>query len=576
MTKKISRRHFNMTAVGGAAWLYGSAIAPAIAGGGPQADRAAWEALRKAVGGRLIEPTSPWKAIAGKPLADTIKNPFYLESVPGVTQTTGWLDAWDSRPSAYAVAAESTADIVAAVNFARENNVHLAVKGTGHDYLGRSSSHELLLWTHNMRKIETDQAFVPQGAPAGTPGVPALSAQAGARWLEAFGAATKAGMYVQGGGCTSVGVCGGFIQGSGFGPFSKRYGSGASGVLEFEVVTADGKVLIVNEYQHPDLFWAMRGGGGGTFGIVSRITLMSHPMPKTVGILTGGIKAHSDAAYKKLIQAFIDFYPKALDNPDWGESVALSPKNELGFRLTFLDKSKEEGEAILAPFLDPLRASPADYTVEPNLIVIPFSDLWNPDYWNKAGDDFITMDPLPDAPKGRFWWTGNQNEVSWFLNAYESRWMPTAKLLGADAAKTAEAFFQASRLHGFIFQINKGLSGEAPEAAARDRKTALHPSALTAAGLVIMVSGQQHKHRGILGHEPDLTKGRASLATVKKAMKFIEDIAPEGGAYANEADFHQPNWQDAFWGSNYPKLLAVKRKYDPDNLFRVHHGVGSE
>lgn len=576
MTARITRRTFNIGAAAGAAWAF--LTSPGLAGGGGQwPNSAAWDALRKQVGGRLMQPRSPWAALANKALPDLIKNPFYLESQAGVSQTTGWLDAWHANPSAYAVAAESTTDIVAAVNFAREHGVRLVVKGTGHDYLGRSSGRDaLLVWTHPMRKIAVHDTFVPQGAPAGTKGLPALTAEAGARWLEAFGAATKAGVYVQGGGCTSVGVAGGFIQGSGFGPFSKRYGSGAASVLEYEVVTADGAVLIANEYQHADLFWALRGGGGGTFGIVSRITLLAHETPKTVGVMTGSIKAHSDAAYRDLLEGLVRFYPEGLDNPTWGESVALSPENELGFRLTFLDKTKEEAEAIFAPFLEPLRQRPADFTVAPKIMVVPFTDLWNPDYWTKNDHDFIKLDPQADAPRGRFWWTGNQDEVSWFLNAYESRWVPLPQMSGAKAKPFADALYRASRLHHFIFQFNKGLSGEHPDAAARDRNTSIHPSALNAAGLVIMVSGQMYKHPGIAGHEPDMAKGKAQLATVKQAIKIIEDVTPGAGAYANEADFYQQNWQEAFWGPNYPKLLEIKRKYDPKNLFRVHHGVGSE
>ncbi len=153
-----------------------------------------------------------------------MKNPFFIEDHPGATQSTGWFESWKTEVSPYMVAAENTADIVAAVNFSREHGVKLVVKGTGHDYLGRSNAADsLLVWTHHMRDVTIHDSFVLSGGSG--PGVRAVTAQAGARWLEAYDAVTNQhGRYVQGGGCTSVGVVGGFMQGGGFGSFSKKFG----------------------------------------------------------------------------------------------------------------------------------------------------------------------------------------------------------------------------------------------------------------------------------------------------------------------------------------------------------------
>ena len=91
-------------------------------------------------------------------------NPYYIGDEPGLTQTSGWVDAWTSAPSIYAVAATRTEDVVAAVNFARENNLRLVVKGGGHSYQGTSSSADsLLIWTRAMNSIVLHDAFVAQG-----------------------------------------------------------------------------------------------------------------------------------------------------------------------------------------------------------------------------------------------------------------------------------------------------------------------------------------------------------------------------------------------------------------------------
>jgi hypothetical protein len=145
-----------------------------------------------------------------------------------------------------------------------------------------------------------------------------------------------------------------------------------------------------------------------------------------------------------------------------------------------------------------------------------------------------------------------------------------------DPGELADAFYRASRLHPFIFQINKGLSGEHPEARARDEQTALHPGCFEAGGLVIMGSAQQYKYPGVEGHKPSARISREVGSDINRAMGYIMDVTPGAGSYSTEADFFLEDWQEAQWGTNYPRLLRIKRTYDPANFFKVHHGVGSE
>ena len=105
---------------------------------------------------------------------------------PGGTQVSGWLDAWTPAPSAYAVKARNAADVAAAVNFARDNNLRLVVKGAGHSYLGTSNAPDsLLIWTRGMNKVTVHDAFVPQGCDGVAP-VPAVTAEAGAIWIDLY------------------------------------------------------------------------------------------------------------------------------------------------------------------------------------------------------------------------------------------------------------------------------------------------------------------------------------------------------------------------------------------------------
>ena len=300
-----------------------------------------WHRLEARLSNKLEQPQSPLAPCRGDPngaaCAAALKNatnPFYLQDQPAGTQSTGWLGAWTASPSTYAVTAENTGDIVAAVNFAREHHLRLVIKSTGHDYLGRSNAPDsLLVWTHEMRTVSIAPAFVARGCPDTARRTPAVTVGAGARWLEAYQAVTvHDGRYVQGGGCTSVGAAGGFMQGGGFGSWSKKYGIAAASLLEAEVVTAGGQVLVANACQNQDLFWALRGGGGGTFGVVTRVTLETHPLPNFFGALDGSVVAKDDASFKELLERFLVFYRENLSNEHWGETVRVRRKNSLGFR----------------------------------------------------------------------------------------------------------------------------------------------------------------------------------------------------------------------------------------------------
>src|ERR1700761_2667140 len=125
-----------------------------------------------------------------------------------------------------------------------------------------------------------------------------------------------------------VGIAG-LSQGGGFASHSKGFGTAAGGLLEAEVVTADGQVHVVNHAREPDLFWALKGGGGGTFGIITRLTLATHPLPETFGAVRLSIHAKSDEAFRRLLGRFVELYAANLFNPHWGEQVRIGSKKRL-------------------------------------------------------------------------------------------------------------------------------------------------------------------------------------------------------------------------------------------------------
>jgi FAD/FMN-containing dehydrogenase len=532
-----------------------------------------WNQLSKDVNGRLVKPELPWANISAETVPANLKNPWYLEEQVGGTQSTGLFQAWTSSKSDYAIEAETIEDVVAGVNFARENKVRLVVKGTGHDYFGRSSApNSLLIWTHKMRGVTVHNSFIPKGAPDSHLGVRALSVKAGNRWLEVYQAATKANVYVQGGGCTSVGACGGFALGGGFGSYSKKFGSGSGGVIELEVVTANGQVLTANKFINSDLFWALRGGGGGTFGIVTRMTLLAHDLPSTDGWLYGSISAANDAAYEELIYRYITFAGERLCNSSWGEGVTfLKEKNIIDVGTAFLDTSAEEAMRLWEEFLAPLKKRPNEFNVQIDCKIHAFKDKWNP-----LVQKSVMMDSREGAPEGYFWWKGNDVEVGAYWANYQGRGIPLDNMKGVEAKILANAIFNASRTSLILFQTNKGLAGQPQESYLRDITTSMNPAVFKNAGFVTLASWVQYKYVGIKGHEPDMILAAREAEGVHRAMAYIKKATPTGASYTNEGSYFEKNWQSEFWGNNYPRLLEIKKKYDPTNVFHVHNGVGSE
>src|SRR5438128_1241688 len=215
-----------------------------------------------------------------------------------------------------------------------------------------------------MNDITLHDAFIPEGCGKSHAPQRAVSCGSGAMWIQAYNAVTtRGGAYVQGGGCTTVGVAG-LIQSGGFGSFSKHYGMAATGLLEAEIVTADGKVRIANACTNPDLFWALKGGGGSTFGVVSKLTLRVRDLPELAGGANFSVKASSDDAYRRLIRQFVGFYREALFNDHWGEQAHVTPDNSLVISMVSRGLDTEQATKVWQPLLDWLAKSPGIYTIE--------------------------------------------------------------------------------------------------------------------------------------------------------------------------------------------------------------------
>ncbi|PSR79577.1 hypothetical protein BD289DRAFT_415449, partial [Coniella lustricola] len=186
----------------------------------------------------------------------------------------------------YFVDVESPQDISLAIQFAANYNLRLRVKNTGHDYLGRSTDPgAFIIHTNGLKSIEFYPNFVPTSCPSSTDSQPVLALGAGVIASELYSAADEYNVVTTGGFADSVGIAGGFMLGGGaIGPWQPLFGLGVDNVVQYDVVLTNGTITTANACQNPDLFWAMRGGGG-VFAIATTTYIKAHPAFQAVNVI---------------------------------------------------------------------------------------------------------------------------------------------------------------------------------------------------------------------------------------------------------------------------------------------------
>ncbi len=172
-------------------------------------------------------------------------------------------------------------------------------------------------------------------------------------------------------------------------------------------------------------------------------------------------------------------------------------------------------------------------------------------------------------------WKGDQGQVGWFLHGYASAWMPSALLGDDQVVATATALCAAAAHMDVGLHCNKGLFGAPAEAIAASADTATHPAVLDAFALALIGNAGGPVYPGC-GGSVDESGARRGALRVRRAYEALSVLVPKAPTYVSECDYFQADWQRAFWGPHYPRLLATKQRYDPDGLFVIHHGVGSE
>ncbi|KAM0541150.1 hypothetical protein ACHAPJ_013368 [Fusarium lateritium] len=430
----------------------------------------------------------------------------------------------------YTVDARSSKDVAAALKFAQQKNIRLVIRNTGHDYLGRSTgAGALAVWTHHLKgtKVINWKDAHYQGK--------ALKVGAGVQGYEALAAAHAAGLVVVTGECPSVGLAGGYTQGGGHSALSTNFGLAADNTLEFEVVTAQGKLIKANRRQNSDMYWALSGSGSGNYGIVVSATVKAHPEAKVSGakFLITPPKDKPELVYDA-IDAFHIALPKIVDSGVmviyfFSDSFLQVPA------LTAYNKTEADVKKILKPLADSLAALGIAF----RLNFTEYSSYYEhyDHYWG----------PLP---------AGN---IQVGTQLFGGRLLPRDKL--KDFSPTARKLAEMGVTYiGVGLNVSNFGLNNANSVLPQWRDSIVQVS-------LTLPWDNEASWEKMLATQKNITE---------EVQPVIEAATPSAGAYVNEADFQQKNWKETFYGVNYKKLLKIKKKYDPQGLFYATVAVGSE
>jgi FAD/FMN-containing dehydrogenase len=412
----------------------------------------------------------------------------------------------DRRP-ALIVRARTPCDVVAALAFARQAGLEVSVRGGGHNVAGRAVTEGgVMIDLAEMKAISVD-------ARQST-----ATAEGGVTWGELNDAAAAHGLAVTGGAVSGTGIAG-YTLGGGLGWLMAKYGLAADNLLAVEVVTAEGDILHVDAVSHPDLFWALRGGGGN-FGVATSFTYRMHP----VRTIVGGLIAHPIDVASDLLRFYRDAVGDAVDDLTVFAALVHAPDGS-GNKL-----------AALIPFHTGDTAA-AERDLE------PFKTWGSPLLVDVGPMPYPAMNTILDAgfPAG---------SLNYWLSSF-TRGLPDELIdIAVERFATVPSPMTAILLehfHGAVTRVG------ATETAVPHRDQGwnlLIPSVWT-----------------------NPAENEANIAWSREAFAAMRPHFGTGRWLNYLGDDQADDAIRAAYGPNYDRLREVKRRYDPDNVFHLNHNV---
>ncbi|KAI1079344.1 FAD-binding domain-containing protein [Whalleya microplaca] len=457
------------------------------------------------------------------------------------------------RLSAYYVEATTADHVSATLKFVKKHGIRLSIKNTGHDYYGRSTApNSLALWVRNMREMSYHDKFSVHDDQFENVGI----IGAGVSAVEAFTYFERYNMHITVGAVASVGIAGGFGQGGGHGPLGPTYGLMVDQAIEFDVVTADGVVRTINKYNDPDLFWAMRGGGGGTFAVLLRYKLQLH----------------------KALPMNVYAFAANLTNSTLVSDLTKSPVHRdvvtaLANNQTMWSNNKIAGYNFFLPSnIISVQVLPSNDTQALKNLTSEYATfLGSIKGLSVISNQYVTLKTYSEYAAFMLPFLETNGPVGVGI-AEASRLIPRKQFQGTDNVEAlVDAFLQGLQIsneQGAGLGTGSGQIYATGPANTNDEEntTGVNPAWRGSLWEVI--------HGGIWT-STDSSETRTQIQkTVGEAIKGFKALTPGGGTYLNEGDYTEEDWEQAFFGSKYDSLLRIKQQYDPTGLFNCWKCVG--
>ncbi|VUC37967.1 unnamed protein product [Clonostachys rosea] len=447
----------------------------------------------------------------------------------------------------YYVEVSGVEDIQAALSFANEYNLPITIKNTGHDYKGRSAAPNTFgIWTHNLRpEIALDEQFIPEGCsePVGA----AITYGAGEMWAGVYDFVKDSGYLVVGGTCPTVGAAGGWIQGGGHGPYSPTYGLGVDNNMQMKVVLPNGTYVTANRCQNQDIYFALRGGGGGTFGVVTEVSTKVH---KDTAFTFASLGMAIPTGSQEITEIFVKNAAKWAEE-GWGGYLGFGAGNTVTFIGITPRVTVEEAQDSLKPiyeYFDSVSNGGA-IAYRKNITSLPSQAAF------QRTPESIAF--------------GSKDIGS--MIAQSSRLVPKETFEDESTQKALVDILVQKGIYGALL-----VTPYVHDLAESDKTGNVGQSALTPAWR----TSPWHLVYQTIFDPADSTKTSSDALTkifsdVSKDMDKIREITPNGGAYMGEGDTFEPNHIASYWGQqNYDRLLKIKNQVDPKNLLSCYKCVG--
>ncbi|KAH8841416.1 hypothetical protein MCOR27_000893 [Pyricularia oryzae] len=461
----------------------------------------------------------------------------------------------------YTVNATKAEDVQAAIEFVKKNNLRAVIKSTGYDLLQRSTgAGSVLIWLRHLRNgVEfyegnPELASCAEMAWNGS----TLRISGSYPWADLYPMAKEKGVIVVGGNDPAASSTGGFTQGGGHSPLTRRLGLGSDQVLSARVVLASGQVVTASPCQNSDLLYAVRGGGPGTYGVVTEMLVKTFPDDKPVSVAQVTLGSNGDNKTAKFVDAMTEVYSSLPEMSKRGFSgygswaaylaVGIGPKAATNvYRQTFnYFGSAEEAQQQFAPLNETL------------------AKLKNPDENPRVSLSWTTF------PNYTTFFAANKESVELVgsVSAMGSRLVSSKALdtdkeglrrvLGVMAGKPGQSVSHWLVHHGL----------EHADAAVRNTSGSAQPGWYRSVLLDVYV-------RDMVGF--NVADNLEPWSSVRGDMTTaMRERSPGTGTYMNEADWGNEFWKEDFYGENWERLRRIKKDVDPEGVFYCPTCVGSE